>query len=46
LALSTLAVFTGSTILGVRMAFNRLTRGINRALDAVSDTFAPRRHRQ
>jgi hypothetical protein len=46
LALSTLAVFAGSTILGVRMAFNRLTRGINRALDAVSDTFAPRRHRR
>lgn len=43
LALSTLAVFTGSTILGVRMAFNRLKRGINRALDAVSDSFVPRR---
>lgn len=46
LSLSTLAVFTGSTILGVRMAFNRLKRGINRALDAVGDTFAPRRHRR
>ena len=46
LAASTLAVFTGSTILGVRMALNRLKRGINRALDAVSDTFAPRRNRR
>ena len=43
LALSTLAVFTGSTIFGVRTAFNRLKRGINRALDAVGDTFSPRR---
>ncbi|MDH3426517.1 MAG: hypothetical protein OEM22_07590 [Acidimicrobiia bacterium] len=43
LALSTLTVFTGSTILGVRMALNRLKRGINRALDAVSDSFIPRR---
>lgn len=43
LTLSTLAVFTGSTIFGVRMAFNRLKRGINRALDAVGDAFVPRR---
>ncbi len=43
LALSTMAVFTGSTILGVRMALNRLKRGINRALDAVGDAFVPRR---
>lgn len=45
LALSTLAVFTGSTILGVRMAFNRLTQGMNRALDAVSDAFGPKRRK-
>jgi hypothetical protein len=44
LALSTLTVFTGSTILGVRMALNRLRRGINRALDAVSDAFVPKRN--
>ena len=43
LALSTLTVFTGSTVLGVRMAFNRLKRGVNRALDAVSDALTPRR---
>lgn len=43
LALSTLTVFTGSTILGVRMALTRLKRGINRALDAVSDALLPRR---
>lgn len=43
LALSTLTVFTGSTILGVRMALKRLKRGIARALDAVSDAFVPRR---
>jgi hypothetical protein len=43
LALSTMTVFTASTIFGVRMAFNRLKRGINRALDAVSDAFVPPR---
>lgn len=39
LALSTLTVFGGSTILGIRMAVKRLKRGIARALDAVADTF-------
>ena len=43
LALSTFTVFTASTIFGVRMAFDRLKRGINRALDAVSDAFVPPR---
>jgi hypothetical protein len=43
LTLSTAAVFAGSTIFGVRAAFNRLKRSINRALDAVSDKFARRR---
>jgi hypothetical protein len=43
LAVSTLTVFTGSTVFGVRMALNRLKRGINRALDAVSDAFVPPR---
>jgi len=43
LAISTLTVFTASTIFGVRMALNRLTRGINRALDAVGDAFIPPR---
>lgn len=42
-ALSTLTVFTASTIFGVRMALSRLKRGINRALDAVSDAFVPPR---
>jgi len=42
-ALSTLTVFTASTIFGVRMALSRLKRGINRALDAVSDAFIPPR---
>jgi len=44
LALSTLTVFTGSTMLGIRLALNRLKRGINRALDAVSDAFVPQRY--
>ena len=43
LALSTFTVFTASTIFGVRMAFDRLKSGINRALDAVSDAFVPPR---
>ncbi len=43
LALSTLTVFSASTILGVRMALRRLKSGINRALDAVSDAFVPPR---
>ncbi len=43
LALSTLTVFSASTILGVRMALSRLKSGINRALDAVSDAFVPPR---
>jgi hypothetical protein len=42
-ALSTLTVFTASTIFGVRMALSRLKSGINRALDAVSDAFVPPR---
>lgn len=43
LTLSTATVFAGSTIFGIRAAFNRLKRSINRALDAVSDKFARRR---
>ena len=43
LAASTAAVFAGSTIFGIRAAFNRLKSGINRALDAVSDKFTRRR---
>jgi hypothetical protein len=43
LTLSTATVFAGSTIFGVRAAFHRLKRSVNRALDAVSDKFARRR---
>lgn len=43
LTLSTAAVFAGSTVFGIRAAFNQLKRSVNRALDAVSDRFARRR---
>jgi hypothetical protein len=43
LTLSTAAVFAGSTIFGIRAAFNRLKRSVNRALDAVGDKFVQRR---
>ncbi len=43
LALSTLTVFTGSTVLGVRLALKRLKRGLARAVDAVADALSPRR---